>query len=116
MCRFATLALVIALVANTAIAADDLHPIAADMKKKLKDPAKPFTVFVTVKVKAGKEAAFEAAFLGCAKDTLKEKGVLRYEINRDADHPEVFVLYEKWKNLDGLNDHLNLPHTVKLLK
>ncbi len=102
--------------ASFAIAADEEPAIITDAKAKLKDPTKPFVLFVTCKIKAGKEAEFEKAFLECAKATLAEKGAIRYEINRDTENPSTFVLYEKWKNLDGLRDHLKQAHTEKLLK
>lgn len=92
--------------------ADD-HPVVASAKKELKHPDKPFTMWVSVTAKAGKEKELEEAFLACQKDTRKEKGCVAYDINRGADRKYFF--YEKWKNVDGLNDHINADHTKKLL-
>ena len=111
---FAALALA-TLLCNSGVAAED-HPVVKQMKEKLKHPDKPFTMLVTLQIKHGKEKAFEEAFLEAQKGTKKEKGCIAYEINRDTDHPEVFVLIEKWKNIDGLVDHLTQDHTTKLLK
>ena len=85
------------------------------MKEKIKHPDKPFTMLVTIQVKEGKEKALEEAFLEAQKGTKKEKGCIAYEINRDVDHPDTFVFVEKWKNIDGLADHLKAEHTTKLL-
>ena len=107
-------ALAVALLVSPAFADD--HPVVKQMKDKLKHPEKPFTMLVTIQVKEGKEKAFEDAFLEAQKGTKKEKGCLDYSINRDIDHPDTFVIVEKWKNLDGLVDHLAAEHTTKLLK
>jgi quinol monooxygenase YgiN len=98
-------------VAGFAVA--DEHPVVASAKKELKHPDKPFVTWVTVTAKAGKEKELEDAFLACQKDTRKEKGCVNYDINRGAERKYFF--YEKWKNIDGLNDHLNADHTKKLL-
>ena len=111
---FAALALA-TLLCTSGVAAED-HTVVKQMKEKLKHPDKPFTMLVTLQIKDGKEKAFEEAFLEAQKGTKKEKGCIAYEINRDTDHPEVFVLIEKWKNIDGLADHLKEEHTTKLLK
>ena len=100
----------------TPVGAAEDHPVVKQMKEKLKHPDKPFTMLVTLQIKVGKEKAFEDAFLEAQKGTKREKGCIAYEINRDTDHPEVYVLVEKWKNVDGLVDHLAQDHTTKLLK
>jgi quinol monooxygenase YgiN len=104
----------LALTAVVAFAAQP-DPIIAAVKGKLKDPAKPFTMTVTVKVKPGQEAAFEAAFAACRKETRKEAGNVAYDLNRDTDQPETYVLYERWQNLDALAAHMEAAHTKKLL-
>ena len=104
-----------ALFGAAPVCAED-HPVVKLMKEKLKHPEKPFAMLVTLQIKAGKEKAFEDAFLEAQKGTKKEKGCIAYEINRDAEHPDTFVLIEKWKNIDGLADHLKEEHTTKLLK
>ena len=109
-------AIALAALLTTSIVAAEDHPVVKQMKEKLKHPDKPFTMLVTLQIKVGKEKAFEEAFLEAQKGTKKEKGCIAYEINRDTDHPEVFVLIEKWKNIDGLVDHLTQDHTTKLLK
>ena len=107
-------AVAVALLVSPAFAED--HPVVKQMKEKIKHPDKPFTMLVTIQVKEGKEKALEEAFLEAQKGTKKEKGCIAYEINRDVDHPDTFVFVEKWKNMDGLADHLAAEHTIKLLK
>lgn len=108
-------ALAVTALLSLSVGAED-HPVVKQMKEKLKHPDKPFTMLVTIQVKAGKEKAFEDAFLEAQKGTKKEKGCIAYEINRDTDATDTFVLVEKWKNIDGLVDHIAQEHTTKLLK
>ncbi len=93
----------------------DENPVVKLIKSKVKDPAKPFAILVTFKVKAGKEADFEAAFRPCLAATKKEPGCVSYELNRDPDEPAVYVMYEKFRGLPALEDHLKQKHTQTLL-
>ncbi len=100
------------VLAAAAPAADD-HPAVAAAKKELKHPDKPFSMWVAVTAKAGKEKELEQAFLACAKSTRKEKGCVAYDINKGAERKYFF--YEKWKSVDGLAEHIAADHTKKLL-
>ena len=108
-------ALVLAAVFSTALAAED-HPAVALVKSKVKDPSKPFALLVPMRVKAGKQNEFEAAFAVCIAATKKEPGCLAYELNWDADDPTAYVMFEKFKNVAALEDHLKQDHTKKIFK
>ena len=112
---FALPLLALAGLCSEALGADD-HPAVALVKSKVKDPARPFALFVTIKAKAGKEKELEAAFAPCIAATKKEAGCLAYELNRDPDEPTTYVMFEKFKNLAALEAHLKLEHTAKLFK
>jgi quinol monooxygenase YgiN len=107
--------IVAAGLAGPGRAADD-NPLVAQVKAKVKDPARPFAMTVTFKVKAGKEKEFEAAFVPCLAATHKEPGCVAYELNRDPDDPATYVMYEKFKSVAALEDHLKQTHTQTLLK
>ena len=92
------------------------HPAVALVKSKVKDLAKPFALFVTIKAKAGKEKELEAAFAPCIAGTKKEAGCLAYELNRDPDEPTTYVMFEKFKSVAALEEHLKQEHTAKLFK
>jgi quinol monooxygenase YgiN len=96
--------------------ADDDHPIVALVKSKVKDPGRPFAMTVTFKVKAGKEKELEAAFAPCLAATHKEPGCVAYELNRDPDDPSAYFMYEKFKSVAALAEHLKQPHTQTVLK
>jgi quinol monooxygenase YgiN len=115
MIRLALAAVLAALLGAPAFAQKP-DPIVADVKAKLKNPDKPFTMVVVFKVKPGKEKAFVEAVAAAKKKTRQEKGNLAYDLYQDAEHPEIYVNWEKWKNIDGLADHVKSDYIVKLLK
>jgi quinol monooxygenase YgiN len=106
-------AALITVASPVALAEDD--PILAAAKKALKEPTKPFAMWVSAAVKPGQEKAFEAAFAACRKETRKEKGNVAYELNADPEKPGSYALYEKWAGLDALDAHVKAEHTKKLL-
>ena len=92
------------------------NPIVTLVKAKLKHPDQPFVMLITVKVKVGKEKAFEAAMAETVKGTRQEKGNVAYRLHHDTEDANTYVLYEHWKNLDVMIEHMKLEHTEKLLK
>jgi quinol monooxygenase YgiN len=113
-CLLALLVLALAGMFSATPGADD-HPAVALVKSKVKDPAKPFTLLVTIKAKAGKEKELEAAFAPCIAATKKEPGCLAYELNRDPDDSTNYFMFERFKSIAALEAHLKLEHTTKLL-
>jgi len=105
---------VLAAVLSPVLAADE-HPVVTLVKSKVKNPDKPFALLVTLKAKPGKEKELESAFAPCIAATKKEAGCLAYELNRNPDDPTVYVMYEKFKSVAALSDHLKQAHTMKLL-
>lgn len=106
--------LLAALLVAPLVAADD-PPVLADAKKALKEPNKPFAMWVSVTAKKGQEKALEAAFAECQKETRKEKGCLAYDLLADPETPGKYGFYEKWTGAAGLEAHLKAAHTTKLL-
>lgn len=49
------------------------------------------------------------------KETKKEGGCLRYELNQNIDDPKIFTFIEKWYNQATLDEHCKKPHLVKFL-
>ena len=106
---------VLALSASQARAQEE-HPVVALIKSKVKDVKKPFAITVEFKVKAGKEKDFEAAFKPALEATRKEPGCVAYFLNRDPDHPDTYIMYEQFKSIAALEEHLKAKHTETLLK
>jgi quinol monooxygenase YgiN len=103
------------LLPSGASAQKDENPIVAEVKKALKEPSKPFTLVVHLQLKEGMQDKFEKAFAKASKETHKEKGCLVYDLNRDAKDPTRYLVYERWKCLGDLEDHLKTPHITTLL-
>jgi quinol monooxygenase YgiN len=102
--------------AFAAAAGADEHPLITRVKGKVKDPAQPFVLVVSIKAKAGMGKALEEAFAPCVAATRKEAGCLAYDLVRDTDDPTTYLVYEKFKNVTALDGHLEQGHTIKLLK
>ena len=111
----AAVAAVCVLARSVAVAqADEPHPIVAEARAALKDPAKPFTLAVRLKLNAGTTEQFETIFAKAAKLAREEKGCLTYELNRDAKGETSYLVYERWQNLAALETHIKSPHFLEL--
>ncbi|MEN0111304.1 MAG: putative quinol monooxygenase [Planctomycetota bacterium] len=102
---------------STADEAAELHPIAAGVAERLGDAAGgEFVMVVLLEVPEGGADALIAAMDAPTRGTLAEPGNLAYALSRDADNPQRFLLYERWRNVAALDAHLRQPYLVALLK
>jgi quinol monooxygenase YgiN len=97
------------------VSAQEPNPIVAKVKESVKDPSKPFTMIVLVKVREGQADAFEKAFVDAIKGTRKEKGNITYQLNRDPKKPTEYMVYERWQNVAALEAHMKTEHIMNLL-
>jgi quinol monooxygenase YgiN len=107
------LVLALAMVAHAAGQEKD-HPVVAAVKANVKDPSKPFTMLVHIKLKDDAATKFEAAFAKAIAETRKEKGNLAYDLNRSAKSPNEYIVYERWQNLAALQAHVTSAHIQAL--
>ena len=91
------------------------HPFVKTVADKLTNPKKRFTLIVRATVKEGEAEKFIAAFAEAVEPTRKEDGCSRYELSQLNGDKNVFVVYERWGNLEKMKAHLTTPHTKKLL-
>ena len=112
----AAFAAVCVLARPAALAQDDdaQHPILAQAKAALKDPAKPFTLAIRLKLQADSAERFETLFAKAAKLARAEKGCRTYELSRDAKGESRYLVYERWDNLAALEAHIKSPHFLEL--
>jgi quinol monooxygenase YgiN len=103
------------LLPASATAQEKENPVLTFVKSRVKNTDKPFTLVILLQVKKGSGAKLEAAFAKASRPTHKEKGCLAYDLNRDTEKPERYVVYERWQNLKALEAHLNTAHIKKLL-
>src|SRR4051812_7761047 len=91
------------------------HPVLAQVKAGVKDPTKPFTLLVRLKVKDAQGPKFEAAFAKAGRESRREKGNVAYALSRSTKEPARYVLYERWENLAALEAHLKTQHFAALM-
>jgi quinol monooxygenase YgiN len=71
--------------------------------------------FVTQRVNAGMEEAFEAIAREITTNTLsQDKGCLRYEWYR-ADAPRTYILIERWTDIASAQAHIKAEHIAALM-
>ena len=58
----------------------------------------------------GREKELEQVLLPLRAASRSEPGCLTYELSRDPEHPEKFLLYEKFRDSDAHAAHLAAPH------
>lgn len=67
-------------------------------------------VQVMVRVKPGQEAAFQAATLENARQSVQEAGVARFDVLRQTDDPTRFVLVEVYRTAEAPASHKHTAH------
>lgn len=67
-------------------------------------------VHVHVHVKPDSVAAFEAATLENARNSIREPGVVRFDVARQEDDPTRFVLVEIYRTADDPTRHKATAH------
>jgi quinol monooxygenase YgiN len=75
----------------------------------------PYCVIAKHHAKPGKADAYEKRMLADIKNTRGEPGALQFHIHRDRSDPNVFVIYEVWKDRDALRQHFKMPYVKKFV-
>lgn len=94
---------------------DKENPFVALVKSKLKSNDKPFTLVLRLSVKEDSGDKFERAFARARRETRKEKGNLAYDLCRDTENSSRYLIYERWKNVAALEEHLKTSYLKRLL-
>jgi autoinducer 2-degrading protein len=68
---------------------------------------------VSIQVKPENVDEFVAAMLENARGSRTEPGNLRYDLLRDDDDPNHFLLYEVYRDAEALEAHRTTPHFQK---
>src|SRR5262249_44091509 len=93
---------------------DDVTAIVGMFGAQLKDPAKPFTLIVRMRMRDGTQDEVDAAFARARGPTLRELGAIAFDLNREAADPNTVVVYERWRSLRDIEAHLRAPHVSEL--
>ncbi|MEI9810261.1 MAG: antibiotic biosynthesis monooxygenase [Bacteroidota bacterium] len=88
----------------------DLEPISKE--KWQENPRKedqPITIMLFVDSKAGTEDKFKTTYHAAMPKFRGEPGVINYQLSQLKDDSTQFVTYEKFRNEDAFQYHLNFP-------
>jgi quinol monooxygenase YgiN len=90
----------------------DEHPVIAFVCSKVPDAGLPFTIIADLIAHPGRGGQVAAAIAasGAVALTRAEPGCLAYDVCQDADFPDRFVAYERWRDLAALRSHLETAH------
>jgi len=69
-----------------------------------------YVVCVQVHVKPEHRKDFLAASLENARNTIQEPGNVRFDVLQQLDDPDRFLLYEAYRDEDGMKAHKQTPH------
>jgi quinol monooxygenase YgiN len=86
---------------------------------RLPEPAStetgPYCVIARHRAKRGKADAYERRMLADLDQTRAEPGALQFHIHRDRFDPELFVIYEVWKDVHALREHFARPYVKQFV-
>ena len=88
----------------------DPNVLSAPIVEQVSDPYKPFSVLIDITLIPGKEAEFEKAFASVIAEVRKEPGNIEFQLSRHPKEPNVYFLYERWKNIEVLKAHMETAH------
>lgn len=74
----------------------------------------PLALIARFHVRKGAGPGIERAFAEASVETAREIGVLAYQLHREADNPDAFVVYERWRSLKDLEAHLRTTYIAVL--
>jgi quinol monooxygenase YgiN len=72
----------------------------------------PYAVIVTSHAKPECAEALKSHLLTLLEATNKELGAIAVNLHRDRFNPNIFVLYEVWRDVAALEKHLTQPHAI----
>ena len=70
-------------------------------------------VCIHVYVKPENREDFARATLENARNTIQEPGNLRFDVSQQVDDPDRFVLYEVYRDEEGMNAHKETAHYAR---
>jgi quinol monooxygenase YgiN len=75
----------------------------------------PYCLIAKHRAKRGKADAYEQRMIADIRNTRAEPGALQFHIHRDRFDPDLFVVYEVWKDIDALRKHFEMPYVKKFV-
>lgn len=75
----------------------------------------PLVLAARFKIKPAQRTAFLQLANVALKETVKETGVITYNLYEDTDTKNSFIFFEEWKSRQALDSHLQRNYTKNLL-
>jgi quinol monooxygenase YgiN len=69
----------------------------------------PYCLIARHRARAGRADAYHQRMLADLEKTRSEPGALQFHIHRDRFDPNLFVIYEAWKDIAALREHFDKP-------
>ncbi|GAB3926417.1 antibiotic biosynthesis monooxygenase [Larkinella terrae] len=92
------------------IAIKDLEPVSkSDWRRVPEKQDKPITIMLFVDSQPGTEANFKAVYHTAMPQFRAEPGVINYQLSQVEGDNARFVTYEKFRNEEAFQYHLNFP-------
>ena len=93
---------------------DEVGGIIAAFAAQVGERHRALALIARFRVRAGAGPRIENAFAEASAQTASEAGVLAYQLHREPNNPDSFVVYERWRSLDDLEAHLRTPYIAAL--
>lgn len=93
---------------------DEVGTIIAAFAGQIGERHVPLALIGRFRVRSGMGPGIERAFAKASGLTESEAGARAYQLHRDADNPDAFIVYERWRSLDDLEAHLRTPYIAAL--
>lgn len=94
----------------SAISVVDIEPLPAkDWRKAPANGDEPLTVMLFVDAKPGTQDKFKDVYHVAMPQFRSERGVINYQLSQFKNDKTRFVTYEKFRNEDAFQYHLNFP-------
>ena len=77
--------------------------------------SEPYCLMARHRALPGKADAYEQRMLADIPLTRAEPGCLAFHIHRDRADPNVFVIYEVWRNVAALREHFQTPYVQQFV-
>jgi quinol monooxygenase YgiN len=95
-------------------APDEVGGIIAAFAAEVGDRHRPLALIARFRVRAGAGPGIERAFAEASVQTARETGVLAYQLHREPDNSDAFIVYERWRSLEDLEGHLRTSYVAAL--
>lgn len=93
---------------------DEVGEIIAAFAAQVRDRRRPVALLARFRVRTGAGPGIEKAFAEAATQTAREAGVLAYQLHREPENADAFVVYERWRSLEDLEAHLRTSYVGAL--